>query len=377
MKPTAALFSTNFLEYSQTFVHDELRSHQRWQVEVFCAKRLNPQRFDWPAVHVAGPQYSLSMCSPSFDRAFKSGRFSLVHGHFGPGSLYAMRYAKRYGLPLLCTFHGYDVPLLRSDRRLRPAHWRYALLAPMLLRNISLALCASTELREMVVEYGVADDRAVVHRLGVDLERFKPIDRAPNPRPQLIQIGRFVEKKAYPTTLRALHQLLQRGQDAQLTIIGSGSAAEREPIESLVRSLGLQDHVHFAGILSAQEVATRLANADLLLCPSATAADGDRESGVIVIKEAAACGVPCVATWHGGIPEIVDDGVTGFLVPERDSEALAERIERLLLNPERRREMGRAARKKIETEYDLRDAGERLESLYELAVERHRRTRSA
>ena len=85
-------------------------------------------------------------------RAFASGRFDVVHGHFGPGALYAVPYARRYGLPLVVTFHGYDVPLLSSAARLRPENWPYALFSRQMLRELTLGLCASCELLEMLAD---------------------------------------------------------------------------------------------------------------------------------------------------------------------------------------------------------------------------------
>ncbi|MFW6067836.1 MAG: glycosyltransferase, partial [Myxococcota bacterium] len=126
MQPTVALFSTNFLEYSQTFVYEELRAHCRYRAEVFCARRWNADRFPHEDVHVGGPVYLTTRTSRRFDRLLGSGRYSLLHAHFGTGGVYAAPFARRHGLPLVVTFHGYEVPLLRSARRLLPRYWPYA-----------------------------------------------------------------------------------------------------------------------------------------------------------------------------------------------------------------------------------------------------------
>jgi len=368
---TAALFNTTFLDHSQVFVHEELRQHKRWRMEVFCARRRSPELFPWDPVHVAGILYPYTRYDCGFERLFQTGRFSLVHGHFGTGSVYALRYAQLFELPLVTTFHGYDVPLIKSDRRLHPKHWRYGLLSPGLLRRLDLALCASSELREMVVEYGVPDDRAVVHRLGVDLERFTPSPRgAPRDHVKLIQVGRFVEKKAHGITLRAFARVLGRGHRVHLTLIGGGDASAEAAVRQLADDLGVTADVTFAGVLSHTEVARHLADSDVLLCPSVTAGNGDRESGVLVIKEAAACAVPAVATWHGGIPEIIEDGHTGYLVPERAVAPLVDRIERLVADPALRETFGREARRKMEREYDNRAVVARLEDYYDDVVDR-------
>ena len=104
--------------------------------------------------------------------------------------------------------------------------------------------------------------------------------------------------------------------------------------------------------------------------PSVVTRSGDRESGLIVAKEAAACGVPVIATMHGGLPDIVEDGHTGFLVPERDVERLSEPLGRLIAEPALRQQMGGAARLKMEREYDVRERVTELEGFYDEAIAR-------
>ena len=119
----------------------------------------------------------------------------------------------------------------------------------------------------------------------------------------------------------------------------------------------------FLGGAPHEAVRVEMASAHAVLAPSVTTAAGDRESGLIVLKEAAALGVAAVASRHGGIPEIIDEGRTGHLVPERDVELAAVRLLALLKDPDRSREMGRLAREKAERRYDQRVQTRRLEEL--------------
>src|SRR5688572_8198139 len=167
-----ALFCTNFLPSSQVFVYEQLRQYRRWQPDVFAWRRFNRERFDVPRVFQAGPGYVIRGESRRFTRAIAAGGYALVHAHFGPAGAYARRHAARAGLPLLVTFHGYDVPLLGSRRRFLPLHLPYALGAPAMLRQMRLGLCASEELKQMLGALGVDAARLRVHRLGIDLERF-------------------------------------------------------------------------------------------------------------------------------------------------------------------------------------------------------------
>lgn len=361
-----ALFSTNFLEYSQTFVHEEIIHHERYEVEVFCRKRYLPERFPFEPTHIGTPGlYFATRQCPKFHRVFRQRPFDLVHAHFGTGACYAYPYAHRYGLPLVVTFHGYDVPLLASTERLLPQHWPYAAAAPTMLRHITLGLCASQELFELMLEVGVPKERLRLYHLGVDLAAFKRGLR--RPRPRVVMVGRFIEKKGFEYGVRGFAEALARGAVGELTIIGTGQREAK--LRGLVAELGIGHAVTFAGVLSSREVATFLSESDVLMAPSVVAIDGNRESGVIALKEASACGLAVVGTYHGGIPEIIEDGVTGYLVPERDVAALGERLHRLLSDRALCAQLGQNGRAKIEREYNLPRQVGVLESFYDEALE--------
>ncbi len=363
MSRRVALFCTNFLPYSQTFVYEQLKHHRRYEADVFCWRRMNAERFPWPRVHRANPLYVATRVSPAFDGAFRRRRYDVVHAHFGPGGTYALPFARRHRVPLLVTFHGYDVPLLSSIERFEPLNLPYAIRGPALLRQMRLGLCCSNELRDMLLDLGVPDERLIVHRLGIDLDAFGPGSRDPD-RLRVVMVGRFVEKKGFEYGIRAFALATKEAAPAaHLTIVGDG---EREPkLRALVAELGIGARVTFTGALPADRVAEELRRSDVLLAPSVVAADGNRESGLIVVKEASASHVVPIGTIHGGIPEIIDDGETGFLVPERDPAAMAERLTRLARDPHLRARLATAARAKMEREYDNRARVAALESLYD------------
>lgn len=373
MNSRVALFCTNFLPYSQAFVYEEIKNHTRYDVEVFTWRRFFPDRFAFEPVHMANPLYIATRRSPLFDRVIRDGRFDLIHAHFGPGGTYARPFALRHRLPLVVTFHGYDVPLLSSYQRLWPLHWPYALSGPRLLRDMTLGLCASTELRDMLLALGVPADRLVLCQLGVDLSAFQPAERDPATR-RVIMIGRFVEKKGFEYGIRAFARALpQLNAQTLLTIVGGGDGEAK--LRELVTSLGVEGTVTFAGVLKKDQVAAELSRSDVLLAPSVVDSNGDRESGLIVVKEASASHVVPIGTRHGGIPEIIDDGETGYLVPERDVEAMAARLVTVLNDADLRRRLATAARTKMERQYDIRQQVRLLEGFYDQARERHRSER--
>ena len=364
-----ALFSTNFLEYSQTFVYEEITRHDRYAVDVFCRKRHLADRFPFPRVHVGSSLYAVTRECYGFHAAFRKSGFQLVHGHFGTGACYAVPYARRYRLPFVVTFHGYDVPLLSSSERLLPRNWPYALFSHGMLAQMTLGLCASHELLELLLDLGVPREKLRLYHLGVDLSMFS---RGPRPLlPRVVMVGRFIEKKGFEYGMRAFADALARGARAELVLIGTG---EREAkLRALAASLQIEQAVVFAGVLPSPEVAKVLSESDVLMAPSVVAIDGNRESGVIALKEASASGLAVLGTYHGGIPEIIDDGVTGFLVPERDVSTLGERLHRVLTDRALCAQLGRAGRAKMERQYDVnKQVKGELESLYDEAIALHR-----
>ena len=382
-QPRVALWRTNFLPYSETFIHDQLRLHERYAAQVFCRTHRNMDRFPGHTVHAvetldggrrdllnapsllrAGLHATTSL-SPRLDRAFHAGRFDIIHAHFGHNALYPMRWARQ--TPMVVSLHGRDVSILVGSDRYHPRWLYYTAAVHLLFRVTRRFLAASEELKTLITQAGCPPEKVVVHRLGVDLERFTPRDPAEvDDPPMVLMVGRFVEKKGHETGLRAAARAKAAGHDFRMIVLGDGDLRPR--YEALIAELGLGDVVSLPGAQPHDEVVRHMRRATVVLTPSVVARNADRESGLIVAKEAAACAVPVVGTLHGGIPEIIDDGETGFLVPERDDAALGDRLCRLLADPGLRARMGDAARAKMEREYDNRERVRALESLYDEVV---------
>jgi colanic acid/amylovoran biosynthesis glycosyltransferase len=376
-----ALFSTTFLRPHEAFIYEQIQNHDRYQVEVFADQRLGEEQFPFEPVHVhrSGQDessavdrvesllYRLTTLSPRFDRALSRGKFSLIHAHFGPGGIYALGYAVRHKLPLVVLFHGYDVPALMGSTRFRPAHWRYTLLHKSLFRRSTLLLAASKELRELLLSIGAPPESCRVWRLGVGIPEMRLPMRVRRRGPlHIVMVGQFVEKKGFEYGLRAAGALQRSGVEVDVTLIGAG---DREPLyHKAAYEEGISARVAITGFLPHDQTLRRIADADVVLSPSVVASDGDRDSGVIVLKEASARCVPVIGTVHGGIPDIIEDGVTGFLVPERDVELLTSRLRHLARNPGQRLQLGHAGRAKMEKEYDVKARVAELETLYDEAI---------
>ena len=226
-----------------------------------------------------------------------------------------------------------------------------------------------------LVQLGAPAERVVVHRTGIDLGRWPFRERRPEAPGSLrmVSVGRLVEKKGIAQVLRALRLLSDRGVRAEYRVFGDGPL--REPLATLSAELGLSARVSFEGRRGQEGVREGLERADVLVAASVTAADGDEEGIPNVLKEAMASGMPVVATRHAGIPELVEDGVSGWLVPERDEAALADALARLAAEPERWPAMGRAGRAMVERDYDIHRLNDRLATLLENLIHPETQTR--
>jgi glycosyltransferase involved in cell wall biosynthesis len=292
----------------------------------------------------------------------RSHRPRLVHAHFAPDALIALPLARALGVPLVTTLHGYDVALSRGRMLAsgRLSWMRYAWQQERLIRGGALFLPVSDALRSGALAQGFPSERTRTHHLGVDLDRFSP--GGEREHGLILHVGRLVEKKGTKGLIDALARL----SDARLVVIGDGP--ERRRLESHAAVLG--ERVRFLGPLDARAVTQWMQRASLLAAPSVTARDGDAEGLPTVIVEAAACGLPVVATRHSGIPEALVEGETGFLVAENDSAVLAERMGQLLGSAELRQRMGAAARRLAEERFDLRQQTAHLEQLYDEVLAR-------
>ena len=192
--------------------------------------------------------------------------------------------------------------------------------------------------------------------MGVDLESFQTTPAYRDIKKELnidgevvLFVGRLVEKKGVTYLVRSLPAVLEKQPRVHLVIVGEG--ALRPGLEAEVRALGISSAVHFMGRLPHQDLPHFFHSADLFAGPSIVDQGGDTEGLGIVFLEAAASGLAIIGTGVGGSDELVQDGVTGLVVPPQDPQHLSEAILRLLDDPELRSELGHNAQKAVAARY--------------------------
>lgn len=283
---------------------------------------------------------------------------AVLHCQFGQYGrlLVALRSAGLFDARIVTHFRGSDVS--KAVRRSGAGYYRD------LFRDGDHFLTVSEHFRARLLELGCPGDRLTVSRSGIDLSRFPP---RPTGKPvgdsvRLLAIGRLVEKKGFRYAIDAVAGLRDAKARVRLDIVGEGRL--RPALERQVDRLGLAGTVRLLGYRPHADIRELLTAADVFLAPSVTAGDGDAEGIPNAIKEAMATGVPVIATDHGGIPELVEDGVTGRLVPPADPAALVDRISTLVDRPAERARLVAAARSRIEEVYDRRAIAAALPPVY-------------
>jgi colanic acid/amylovoran biosynthesis glycosyltransferase len=206
---------------------------------------------------------------------------------------------------------------------------------------------------------GAAKMRRVYN--GIELERFQLADFAPTP-PAVVSIGRLIEKKGFDDLIEACRLLRERGVDFRCEIIGEGPL--EEALRERIAAAGLTNMIALAGPLPQHKVIERLAQAMVFVLPCVAEAGGGMDNLPTVVMEAMAAGLPVVSTAVGGVPEMVQEGATGFLVPERQPLALAGALGRLLADPELARSLGAAGYERAAQLFAIEKSAQALRALF-------------
>ena len=281
---------------------------------------------------------------------------------FGYDGLKALRVRRTGALGgrLVVSFRGADTTSYVARR--------HPLVYAPVFREASVLMPVSETLADLLRRMGAPADKIHLHRTGIDLSRYAFRARrleAGEPL-RVVTVARLVEKKGIEYALDALRRVLDGGTDFRYDVLGGGPLHAQ--LEARAAALGIADRVNFRGWSAQTDVRDALERCHLLLQPSVTAANGDQEGVPNVLKEAMAAGVPVVGTRHGGIPELITDGVEGRLVPERDAAALGAALADLVRSSDSWAALGAAGRRRVERDYDIDKLNDRLLDVYERLV---------
>jgi len=288
--------------------------------------------------------------------SYFSKNYDIVHCHYGTLGKRFLFLKYIYTTKLVVSFHGFDITKIFRENNI---HYY-----DDLFKAADIFLPISNHWCNKLIDLGCPPEKIIVHRMGIDIQEFRFKPRSCSFPLKILTIGRLVEKKGIPVAIRALAKILAERPNFTFEFWIAGDGPLRKKIESLIENLNLSDRVRLLGWVNKNEVRTLMDKAHIFLLPSLTAPDGDQEGIPVVLMEAMASGLPVISTFHSGIPELVLDGKTGFLVPENDIAALAAKIIFLVENPQLWAQIAHNARKFVEQEYNIKKQVLKLLKIY-------------
>ena len=345
-------------------VTKEVQNAERFpfpDVEVIPKRRTNLLVHGWLKFVERRPPIVYRGEYQTLDSLLERHGADLMHIYFGHTGVHLLPFIKQWDKPCVVSFHGADVAH-KQDIKDYPAKLR------RLFDAVPLVLARSQSLAERLIHLGCPPEKLRINRTGIPLDEFPFIDRQPpsDGKWRVVQACRLIPKKGVATSLRAFAIFKKDNPEAEFFIAGKGPL--QPELEMLAAGLGIFKDVHFVGFLSQPKLRELYASSHLFLHPSETSPNQDQEGVPNSILEGMATGLPVAGTRHGGIPEAVDHGRTGLLVPEEDHVALANAMQEITHSPGLLAEMGLRARAAVIDRFEQDAQVDLLESFYEEAI---------
>jgi glycosyltransferase involved in cell wall biosynthesis len=276
------------------------------------------------------------------------------HAHFGQeATTVAMLASRLTDIPYSFTAHAYDIyDDLRVDQELLKEKVRQARFVVTVCdhnRRVLTTLCGQKVARKIIRIYN-----------GIDIAQFRPDPLVARQPGLILAVGRLVGKKGFRDLVRACRFLQDNGTSFKCLIVGEGE--ERDRLNQQIGALGLKDRVTLLGPLTQEEVLRLMREATVLVLPCVVSSSGNQDGLPSVLIEALAVELPAISTTLSGIPEIIEHGRTGLLVPPGDSMSLASTIEQVFGNPGLRERLARAGLRKVRAQFDVRKTAMALRS---------------
>jgi len=287
---------------------------------------------------------------------YKDKEFDIIHCHFGPNGNMGL-FLKDIGFKgeVATTFHGFDLSsaIRQRGKKIYSHLFSYG----------DLFLPISDHWKKRLIQLGCPIEKIKVHHMGIDISRFDSRIRSDDKECfTILTVGRLVEKKCHECAIKVVSRLVDHKINFQYLIAGEGPLKNK--LESLVLELNIKDRVKFLGAVDQEDVIKLYQQADVFFLPSITGKDGDQEGIPVVLMEAMAMGLAIVSSKHSGIPELVQEGISGFLLDEGDIDGLADRLKYLMEQPEIRHRFGENGRCFVHKHYNINYLNSRLDDIF-------------
>ncbi|BAY11096.1 glycosyltransferase [Calothrix sp. NIES-2098] len=290
----------------------------------------------------------------------ESNSYDIIHCQFGTFAREAIIWRDIGAIKgkLITSFRGYDITWF--------VHEYGEHIYDELFKKGDFFLANCQYFQKKAIQIGCDRQKIVVHASGIDCSQFKFKFRlAPgeNDKIYLATTCRLIEKKGIEYSIRAVAEVIKIYPNIEYNIIGDGHL--KTELQQLIKHLNVGDKINLLGWRNQTEIIEILDKSHIFIAPNVTTHDGNIDAPINTLKEAMAMGLPVISTLHGGIPELVEDRISGFIVPERDVAAMAEKIIYLIKHPEIWTKMGKAGRAYVEANYNINKLNDELIQIYQ------------
>src|ERR1700751_1030925 len=345
-------------------VTKEVQNAERFpfeRIEIIPKRRTNLLVHGWLKFVERRPPIVYRGEYQTLDSLLERHGADLMHIYFGHTGVHLLPFIEQWDKPCVVSFHGADVAQ-KPEIRDYPGKLR------RLFNAVPLVFARSQSLVDRLIHLGCPPEKLRINRTGIPLNEFPFVEREPPPdgKWRVVQACRLIPKKGVATSLRAFAIFKKDNPGAEFVIAGKGPL--QSELEMLAGGLGILRDVHFVGFLPQPKLLELYASSHLFLHPSEISPNQDQEGVPNSVLEAMATGLPVVATRHGGIPEAVDHGRTGFLVAEEDHVGLANAMQLMTRSPDFLMERGARAHSTVVERFEQDAKIEQLESFYEEAI---------
>jgi colanic acid/amylovoran biosynthesis glycosyltransferase len=360
---------SEFLALSETFIYSQIQGMDATEKVIVCHQILNTDIYEWNGLVYqidAIPKTFKDRALSAFFRYFKIKNsyaypvnieneltkiirlhnINFVVVHFGYNALKILPLAKKFNLPLVVCFHGYDASKLL---KVKP----YYSALPALFNYASHIILVAPFMYDNLIPYGIDRNKTSIIPYGIDLSLFNNLPKrrcATNRDLIIIHAGRLTAKKGVLDLVNVVAELKIYNFPFKLHIVGDGE--ERNVIESKIAEENLEDFVVSFGAMPHNKLLEKLQDADIFVLNSRINEDGDSEGYPNAILEAMATGLAVISTYHAGIPNIVDNGLNGLLVEERNNHQLKDALVKVLSDNYLREKLQNNAREKALKYFD-------------------------
>lgn len=375
--PTVTIFTNRLLNYSETFIRAQGEALKHFSSN-YLGSYIVPDGLQLPQNKqniirdgfrgkIADVLLKLGWLSPRIRRIGINLSPQLIHAHFGPSGLNVLPLAKALNVPLITTFHGYDITICTPERRLGQLHLRFMRNKKRLADDGTLFIAVSDFIKNKLIDAGFPEHKIIRHYIGINTRFFCP-DSNIERKPRVLQVARLVPYKGQHLLIQAMAKVAKSFPGVELVLIGDGP--ERINLERLSEKLNV--NTHFTGKLSPQQVLQHMREAKVYTQTSIKLSNGHEEALALSIAEAQAVGTPAVVFNSGGMGEAINPNETGFLVQEGDVNGLAESLLSLLTQQELWNRFSVAAVKFIRQNHDLENQCRVLEGIYQSVIDNRR-----